>query len=305
MNAGPGAETHRRWLLYPQTNRRFPYQLLLEHEPGRFLSYQVQDKWPGPGKSIFCIAGPELTEEQLPVEPEPADACAIKSISRYGRKLTVILGRKVRKRSWFLTVERKSKRDPAKTYRQTFWITQSSAMARRGGTYLSGLGRAQDLFIVRDKRERYGYSFPTHNVEQAVLPSGDYALKLTSGEVIAGVERKTRDQFLHEIATFEVLKAHLVEMTASYKYKALVIEANYSDLVNPKKSRFYSAGLVAQVIAELYASFPGLQIAFCSNRKHAAEWVGRYFQRIAKLEALSRPAQSDYQLDLEGDVRES
>ncbi len=273
-----------RWLIYPAENPRFPYQLFIEHEPGSFLSYRVQDKWPGPGKSIFCIAGDELAEDALPVEPDPVDECEIRAISHYGRKLVVVLDRKIRKRSWFITVEKKSKSDPKRTYTQTFWITQSSAAARRGGAYLSARGKKDGLFIVRDKRERYGYRFPRHEVEKEVLPCGDYALRLGTGETIAVVERKTREQFLHDIGTFDILKASLLEIIETYKYKALVIEATYRDLVDPKKSRYYSGGFVAEVIAELFVLFPGLQIVFCSNRKFATEWVERYFQRIAKLE---------------------
>jgi hypothetical protein len=271
-----------RWLIYQQENKRFPFLLLIEQEAGRFLSYAVSDKWPGPGKSIFCIAGQELTEDQLPKEQEPVDSCTIKKIARYGRKLVVILDRKVKKRSWFLTVEKKSKL--GKVYQQTFWITQASAVAHRGGAYLSEAGKRRDLTIIRDKRERYGYNFPKYTMEKANLPSGDYALKLSSGEVIAVVERKTKDGFIHEIATFDVLKTRLLEMTESYKYCALLIEANYSDLVDPKKCKFYSAGFIAEIIAELFANFPKLQIVFCSNRKFAQEWIERYFQRIAKIE---------------------
>jgi hypothetical protein len=274
--------------MHQHENKRFPFQLLIEHEPGKFLSYAVQDKWPGPGKSIFCIAGPEIIEEQLPVEPEPVDSCEIKKVARYGRKLVVVLDRKIKKRCWFLTVEKKSKSNPGKTYQQTFWITQSSAMTHRGGAYLSEAGKRRALTIVRDKRERYGYNFPKYKVEKEILPSGDYALKLATGEVIAVVERKTKEGFIHEIATFEVLKTRLLEMTATHKYCALLIEANYADLVDPKKSKFYSARFVAEIIAELFANFPKLQIVFCSNRKFAIEWIERYFQRISKLEEPAR-----------------
>jgi hypothetical protein len=274
----------RRWLIYPHDNDRFPYRLLVEHEPGRFLCFDIQDKWPGPGKSVFCIARPELSEADLPSGLEPVDACAITTVKRYGRKLTVLLARKIRKRSWFITLERESKTTPGKKYQQTFWITQSSAMAHRGGAYLSRKGKSHDLAIVRDSRERYGYRFPDHVTEEAALPAGDYALKDATGQVIAVVERKTREQFLADIATLEVLKASLLEMTARYRYTALVIEAAYPDLVDPRKSRFYSAGFVAEVIADLYAGFPGLQIVFCSNRKFAREWVERYFTRIARLD---------------------
>jgi len=282
--AGPQEPAVRRWLVYKQESDRFPFRLLVEHEPGRFLCFDVRDKWPGPGKSVFCIARPELSEAELPAGLEAADACAIRVVKRYGRKLTVLLDRRIRKRSWFITVERESKTTPGKKYQQTFWITQSSAMAHRGGAYLSRKGKNQDLAIVRDSRERYGYRFPQYSVAEDVLPVGDYALKDAAGQVIAVVERKTREQFFGDIATLEVLKASLLEMTTRCRYAALVIEAAYPDLVDPKKSRFYSAGFVAEVVADLYAGFPGLQIVFCSNRKFAREWVERYFAGITRLD---------------------
>lgn len=272
-----------RWLLFESEHDRFPYELLVEYEPGHFFCYQVQDKWPGPGKSVFCIARGKVAEDQLP-KTEPVDRAGVKAIKTYGRKLTVILDRKIRKRSWFITVERESRTTPGRKYQQTFWITQSSATARRGGTYFSSRGKDYDLAIVRDSRERYGYRFPSYETEETELPVADYALKDSSGNIIAVVERKTRDQLLHDIATLEVLRARLLEMTSRYRYAALVIEATYSDLVDPKKARFYSGGLVADVIAELHAGFPGLQIAFCTNRKFAREWVERYFARIARIE---------------------
>jgi hypothetical protein len=246
------------------------------------------------GKSIFCIARSELTEDGLPSDFPVADSCSIQAIKRYGRKLTVILDRPNRKRSWFITLDRKYKDDPTRTYKQTFWITQASATGRRGGAYLSRRGKTDDLAIVRDTRERYGYRFPRHSVEKDALPVGDYALKDAAGSIIAVVERKTKDQFLHDISTLEVMRARLLEMVTKYRYAALVVEADYGNLVNPKKSRFYSAGLVADVIADLSSGFPGLQVAFCSNRKFAAEWVERYFTLIARLDepplASDRPA---------------
>jgi hypothetical protein len=102
----------RRWLVYEQPDERFPYLLLIEHLPGRFLAYQVAEKWPGPGKSIFCIARGELAEDGLPTSFPVADSCGIQAVKRYGRKLTVILDRPNRKRSWFITLERKYKNDP-------------------------------------------------------------------------------------------------------------------------------------------------------------------------------------------------
>ena len=43
-----------RWLIFAHEETRFPYRLYIEEEPEKFLCLKVQEKWPGPGKRIFC-----------------------------------------------------------------------------------------------------------------------------------------------------------------------------------------------------------------------------------------------------------
>jgi hypothetical protein len=45
-----------RWLIYSKPGTHFPYRLFIEEKPGVFLSLLVQERWPGPGKKIFCKA---------------------------------------------------------------------------------------------------------------------------------------------------------------------------------------------------------------------------------------------------------
>lgn len=115
-------------------------------------------------------------------------------------------------------------------------------------------------------------------MERKKLPVGDYALS-DNQDIVAVAERKTMDNFLHEIATMDVFKMKLQEMSL-FRYKVLVLESPYADFINPKKLSFYSAAYVAEIIADLMVEFSGVQFIFCSNRKTANEWVYRWFQRI-------------------------
>ncbi|RMG71265.1 MAG: hypothetical protein D6710_06255, partial [Nitrospirae bacterium] len=71
---------------------------------------------------------------------------------------------------------------------------------------------------------------------------------------------------------------------------ALVIEANYSDFLNPERVRFYSPTFVAKALGELFAMHQGLSVVFAGNRKLAMEWTFRYFSAI-KAHALDVPVQ--------------
>ncbi|MFQ6608716.1 MAG: hypothetical protein ACE5EE_09285, partial [Fidelibacterota bacterium] len=92
------------------------------------------------------------------------------------------------------------------------------------------------------------------------------------------------DNFFQQMKQVDAVKAKLHELCETYKYKAVVIESSYADLIDPKKAKFYRGGTVANFIANLTASFPDLQFTFCKNRKIANEWVARYFQAVKSME---------------------
>ena len=100
-------------------------------------------------------------------------------------------------------------------------------------------------------------------------------------KVIAIAERKTMDNLLHEIATYDVLKAAIQEMK-TFKYRVIVFESPYSDFLKPKKNPFYKPSYIATILVDLAFSFPDVQFIFCKNRKLANEWVWRWFLRIDK-----------------------
>lgn len=276
MNSTPYYE-NLRWLIYSESKGRFPYRLFIEEKPGVFLSFRVQERWPGPGKKIFCKMEDPFRENDLP-EQDPLERCNIVSQSRYGKKLTVILDRPIKKRCWFIFLKKEYKTKPGEYYNQVFWITQSSAVAGRRGAYLPKSRKKGNFKVLIDINERYPYRFKNVETERKKLPVGDYAL-IHDEDLIAIAERKTRDNFLHEIATFEVLRAKLQEMS-SFPYIAVVFESPYADFINPKKLSYYSASFIAELLADLSVEFDKVQFIFCSNRKVANEWVYRWFQRI-------------------------
>ncbi len=274
---GMAKTSELKWLVFAHEDPKFPYRLYIEEEPNRFLSLKTQDRWPGPGKRIFCKKEGYFSKKDLPQE-QPLEESGIVSCSRYGRKLTVILDRKIRKRCWFIFLRKGYKSRPEEFYEQIFWITQAAASIRRPGAYIPQGGKSDSFQVIMDRRERYSYKFGQCKVIKENLPCGDYGL-LRDGELIAVAERKTMDNLFHEIATYDVLKATLQEMSV-FRYKAVVFESPYGDFINPKKSHFYKSSYVADILADLIFSFPDIQFIFCENRKLANEWIYRWFRRI-------------------------
>lgn len=272
-----------KWLMFETGEERFPYRILIQFDKDKFYNFRVQNRWPGPGKSVFCLNDGIAGGKDIPQNAELSDECPVLTAQWFGKRLTVVLDRKTRRRCWFLRTEKKSKKEPRKVYEQVFWLTQTSR-AKPGGTQLSVAEKRTDMHVVIDTREKYPYKFSVDYVSRSVLPSADYALKLTDGKLIAGVERMTRDNFFQQMKQVDAVKAKLHELCETYKYKAVVIESSYADLIDPKKAKFYRGGTVANFIANLTASFPDLQFTFCKNRKIANEWVARYFQAVKSME---------------------
>ncbi|MEO0225574.1 MAG: ERCC4 domain-containing protein, partial [candidate division WOR-3 bacterium] len=192
------------------------------------------------------------------------------------------LNRKVKKRCWFIFLKKEYKSRPGEYYTQIFWITQSSTKIRRPGAYIPKAREGPWCEIVIDKREHYPYRFTYAQTRRENLPVGDYAL-LKDGKIQAIAERKTLDNFLHEVATYDCLKATLQELSL-YRFKAVVFESPYSDFMHPAKIKPYRASYIADLLSDLVVSFPEIQFIFCENRKFAQEWIYRWFLRINSIE---------------------
>ena len=186
------------------------------------------------------------------------------------------LDRSINKRCEFLFLKKKYKQKEGE-YEQIFWRTEQGLRKRRPKVSLTARGNAR-IHVLIDANERYPWKFSNCTVERRPLAAGDYALLRKDG-IIAVVERKTFENFKTDVGNTSIFHQKLGELEA-YTHSALVVEANYSDFLNPKKLSFYTPTFMAKVLAEFSALHPKTNIIFAGNRKLANEWTLRFFEAI-------------------------
>ena len=262
--------THTIWILESIDDNKFPYLLTIRQDGRSLLRLRVQERWPGQKGHVFCVreeddAGRWTTEE---VERVP-----VVSLRRYGKRLAIVLDRPKNKRCDFLFLTKQYKTREGE-YEQIFWRTERGLKERKPRVKLSTYTKSE-LTVAIDSAERYPWLFSDSTVKKEQLPVGDYALK-EGNRIVAVVERKTLDNLLAEFGRMSIFHQQLSELEA-YRHSALVIEANYSDFLNPDKMKFYPPAFTAKAIAELHAFHPNLSIVFAGNRKLAQEWTLQFF----------------------------
>lgn len=260
------------WILEKVSDEKFPYRLTIIQADRTLFALRVQDKWPGQKGNIFCMREDERDWQKPDMEIERVPVI---SLNRFGKRLTVVLDRMKNKRCDFLFLTKQYKTREGE-YEQIFWRTQKALRERRPRVKLSTY-RTGDLVIFVDSNEKYAWRFPECEVERKSPPSGEYALK-GNGGIAAVVERKTFDNLLSEFGRMPVFHQQLGELSA-YKHSAIVIEANYSDFLNPDKVKYYQPAFTAKAIAELYALHPALTIVFAGRpweRQDLEEEVSKY-----------------------------
>ncbi len=261
------------FILESVNNPKFPYRLTIRQGEKVLLAIRVQDRWLRQKGNIFCIR-----EDNKELDPpvEEIERVPVVSLRRYGKRLAIVLDRPINKRCDFLFLKKKYKTKEGE-YEQIFWRTQRALTERSPRVKLSTYHKGK-LNLIVDANERYPWKFPEFEIKKEKLPVGDYALINETG-IVAVVERKTFDNLLAEFGRMSAFHQQLGELEA-YRYSAVVIEANYSDFLNPKKIKFYTPAFAAKAIAELYAMHPNLAIVFAGNRKLANEWAYRFFCAI-------------------------
>lgn len=266
-------ESFTLWILESVNDPKFPYRLTIRQGDKVLLALRVQDRWPGQKGNIFCIREENGT---WTLPGREIEKVPVISLNRFGKRLAIVLDRLKNKRCDFLFLTKQYKTREGE-YEQIFWRTQQALRERRPKVKLTTYHKGE-LNIIVDIGEKYAWRFPECPVERERLPVGDYALKGKNG-LLAVVERKTFDNLLTEFGNMPLFHQQLGELSA-YRHSALVIEANYSDFLNPDKLRFYTPAFSAKAIGELYALHPRLTIVFAGNRKLANEWTLRFFSAI-------------------------
>jgi len=261
------------WILEAIGNEKFPYRLRIVQNGRILLCLWVQERWPGQKGNVFCIRDENEVEDYPAAEIERVPVI---SLERFGKKLAVILDRAINKRCDFLFLSKQYKSREG-FYEQIFWRTERGLKERKPKVKLSTYNK-EALNIVVDSAERYAWRFPGDTVLREKLPVGDYALK-EKNKILAVIERKTFDNLLHEFGKMSAFHQQLSELGA-YRHCALVIEANYSDFLNPTKMKHYPPAFAAKALAELHALHPELTIVYTGNRKLAQEWSRQFLSAV-------------------------
>lgn len=271
------------WIIESTRDEKFPLRLSIKNGDENILCLRVQDRWPGTKGQIFCMREESRQWQDI---IEEVERVPVLSLRRYGRRLVVVLDRAKNKRCDFLFLEKQYKTKEG-SYEQIFWRTQRSLRERKPKVKLTTY-RTYDLYIIIDSNERYPLKFSGCLTEKGRLPVGDYALKV-GDKLLAVVERKTYENIISEFGRMSAFHQQLTELEV-YEHNALIIEANYSDFLNPEKLKFYKPAFAAKAIAEIFAFHPKLNIVFAGNRKLANEWALRFFSAIKAHEQDSPPS---------------
>ncbi|HVP29432.1 MAG TPA: ERCC4 domain-containing protein [Myxococcota bacterium] len=271
-----------RWRVERTQSPRFPFRISIEQDGRVLFAVRAQSDWPAPGGQIFCLR----EREHDPGEAlDLVDSVPIASLHRVGVKLAVVLDRPRRKRCEFLSLVRERK-DGSGSYEQVFFRTETAIRAHRSRGRVE-LVRREVLDIAIDLRERYPWRFPGARVTRRELAVGDYAL-LRDDAVVAVAERKSLENLLGDIGAIRALHQSMAEL-ARQPRAAVVIEAQYGDVLDPARTRAWPPNHVARVVAELAALHPRLPFVFAGNRKLANVWTERWFGAVAADLAAGQP----------------
>jgi hypothetical protein len=242
----------------PEPDSSLPY--LIRIPIGDGIVVKARDTWPRTSK-IYCHRA-----TGWPADPEIVAREPIRSISRRGAAIDVVLERTRENRSQFVLTK-------ARGREMIFWQSARTAKQARPNVGLpTARAHGQTLEIVVDSGERYAYSFGHQqaSVVRRRLPAGDYAVEI-EGQVVASVERKSIEDLASSLLSGRL--TYVLSELAALPRAAVVVEAGYAKVF---RHEFASGATLAESVAEAQARFPAVPIIFCENRTLAQEWVYRW-----------------------------
>lgn len=246
----------------PEPDSSLPYLLSVPIGAGLFL--KARDTWPRTSR-VYCHR-----LEAWPEDAELLEDVAVLECRPRGVAVDLVLDRSRESRSQFVFTRIGGGREGI------FWQTRKVASTARPGARIPGR-RISDLggvlAIVVDTRERYPYRFAGQQAEttRAALSAGDYAVRDSSGQIIAAVERKTIGDLANGLndgsLVFELTKL------ARLPRAALVVEDRYSALL---KISHAPSGFLPDLLARVQVRYPEVPIVFVETRPLAEEWTYRW-----------------------------
>ncbi|MGC4934529.1 ERCC4 domain-containing protein [Gordonia sp. DT30] len=244
----------------PEEGTSLPYLLRLPLGPGGIV-LKTRETWPRTTK-VYCQRVAEWPDDAEIVERLP-----IRSISRRGAAIDLVLQRGRENRSQFVLTR-------ARGREMVFWQSRRTAkQARPNVTVPRARAHGRVVDIVVDTRERYGYKFSAQQADviKRGLPVGDYAV-FDGDDLVATAERKSIDDLASSLLSGKL--TYLLADLAAQPRGAVIVDSGYAALF---KLEHAPAARVADAVAEAQARFPSVPIVFCETRALAQEWLYRWF----------------------------
>lgn len=243
----------------PEPDSTLPYLVRIplgEHG----IVVKARETWPRTSK-VYCHRA-----DSWPADAEIVERLPVRSISRRGASIDLVLTRGRENRSQFVLTR-------ARGREMIFWQSARTAKQARPQVSLpTAKAHGQVLDIVVDVHERYAYGFSHQQAttHKAPLRAGDYAI--TDGDdVIAAAERKSVEDLSSTLLSGRM--TYLMADLAILPRAAVVVEGGYSKIF---KLSHAPGATVAEALAEAQARFPSVPVVFCENRALAQEWVYRW-----------------------------
>jgi len=259
----------------PEAGSSLPYLIRVPLGPDGIV-VKARETWPGASK-VYCHRA-----DSWPADAEIVERHAVRSCSRRGPAIDLVLARARQNRSQFVLTR-------ARGREVIFWQSPSTTkQARPGVTLPTRRASKQVLEIVVDSGEKYPWSF---GHQQAItrrqrLPAGDYAV-LRDDAVVAAVERKSVGDLASSLLSGRLTYA-LADLAALPR-AAVAVEDRYSRLFTLEHA---SGAAAAEALAEAQARFPSVPIVFCETRPLAQEWAYRWLGAcLAELDAAAHTAE--------------
>ncbi|RMD57523.1 MAG: hypothetical protein D6828_03600, partial [Nitrospirae bacterium] len=209
------------WIIEETGEKRFPYRLTIKKNDSILLRLRVQDRWPPEDGYVFCIREKEDKTYDHPLRELEREE--VISFKKFGKKISIVLGRKKNRSCDFLFLKKPYKRKEGE-YEQIFWTVGEPQRLHRPRVKVAKTFR-RDLQILVSKDEKRPWKFNREIIREDVLPKDTYGLKKHM-DIEAVVKRKSFKDMIDAIRDINRLHEEL-EGIKTYKYAALVIEAYY------------------------------------------------------------------------------
>ncbi len=244
----------------PEEGSTLPF-LIRVPLPSGDLVLKAKEPWPRLAK-VYCHRA-----EGWPVDPEIVEEVVVRSCTRRGVAVDLVLDRARENRSQLVFTKLAGGREGI------FWQSPRTNRKTRPGLRVPtrrAAGRA--LHVVVDTRERYAWKFSDQQAttEKRALAVGDYAVEI-DGRVVGVVERKTLADLAGRLVDGSLLLA-LGEL-AGVDRAAVVVEDRWADVF---RLRHVAPGMVAELLAGAQVRYPNVPIVFCETRALAQEWAYRF-----------------------------